>query len=325
MHGPSVSIPHARLPFISEKKSQVAKLSQFRATVVLAEDVEIPCCRPDLDDCNRKVSENGQQPRGRASCGLGRAALINNDLREFPRRQQARNPKAVNLHRIVVAVRRGSPLQLQCLPGFEPAGGLPNSDLTWRSEMKTALSTLAILIISACGAFGGDSRLNMKRCEVETQRLDSPTAESRATSPATGDDSKSQDSRHEAGINFFRMPGSTGWMGICLVVAATLTVAVIWRRCRPYMVVGRCGRIVEQAEACFGAHPEKTQQAFRQAIKKLRPVQCALSFIHNSHPPAKRIFPSGMRFAQGLKAELICQNSMEPNHVRWNRRRTAGD
>ena len=50
-----------------------------------------------------------------------------------------------------------------------------------------------------------------------------------------------------------------------------------------------------------------------------------LSFIHNSHPPTKRIFPTGTRFAQGLKAELICQNSMEPNHVRWNRRRTAGD
>ena len=31
-----------------------------------------------------------------------------------------------------------------------------------------------------------------------------------------------------------------------------------------------------------------------------------------------------MRFAPGLKAELICQNSMEPNHVRWNRRRIAG-
>ena len=108
------------------EEAQVAKLSQFRATVVLAEDVEIPCCRPDLDDCNRKVSENGQQPRGRASCGLGRATLINNDLREFPRRQR---------HGI-----KGSEFAPYCCrrsPGLSPSTAVPAGfRACWRSSQQ---------------------------------------------------------------------------------------------------------------------------------------------------------------------------------------------
>ena len=58
--------------------------------------------------------------------------------------------------------------------------------------MKTALWKIAILISSACRAYGGESRLNVERRLFETLLLDSPTAESRATSPATGDDMNSQ-------------------------------------------------------------------------------------------------------------------------------------
>ena len=41
--------------------------------------------------------------------------------------------------------------------------------------------------------------------------------------------------------------------------------------------------------------------------------------------PLKGFSSIGMKFAPWLKAEQICQNSMEPNHVRRNCRRTAGD
>jgi hypothetical protein len=50
-----------------------------------------------------------------------------------------------------------------------------------------------------------------------------------------------------------------------------------------------------------------------------------LSFIHNSQYPSPGIFPSGMGFAPWLKAEMTCQKSMEPNHVRRNCRRIAGN
>ena len=61
------------------------------------------------------------------------------------------------------------------------------------------------------------------------------------------------------------------------MVAVTLTAAVIRQRCRPSVVIARCGRIVEEAEAAAGRDPERTQEAFRLAIKRLRPVQLALA------------------------------------------------
>jgi hypothetical protein len=143
--------------------------------------------------------------------------------------------------------------------------------------MKTVSCTLAVLIISACGAFGSDSHLNVKRSQVETQPVDPPGTESKSTTPATGGGTNSQSSWYEAITNSFWMPGFAGWMAVCLMVAATLTAAAISRHCRPQMVVGRCRRIVLEAEACCQVYPEKAQQGFRTAIKRLRRVQRGLT------------------------------------------------
>jgi hypothetical protein len=156
--------------------------------------------------------------------------------------------------------------------------------------MKTVLLATAILITLACGAFGRDSRLNVKRRQVETQRLDSPTTERRAVLPAIGEDMKLQSSRYEARPTSFWIWSAAGGMGICLVIAATVTAAVIWRHCRPNVVVDRCRRIVERAEACGEVYPERTQEAFRLAIKRLRPVQCALAKRCPWHSDSDRIF-----------------------------------
>jgi len=156
--------------------------------------------------------------------------------------------------------------------------------------MYAALSTIAILIISVCGAFGHHSRLNLKRCQAETQPIDSATVENQVTSPVAGDNATSQSSRHGARTGSFSIPGLAGWTGICLALAATLAGAAIWRHCRPKVVLGRCRRIVEEAEACGKVYPEKTQQAFRCAIRRLRPVQSALAQRCPWHSDSDRVF-----------------------------------
>jgi tetratricopeptide (TPR) repeat protein len=77
---------------------------------------------------------------------------------------------------------------------------------------------------------------------------------------------------------------------MCLIAAAALTAAAIWRRCRPKVVVSRCRRIVEEAEVCSNMHPERTQHEFRRVIESLRPVHCALAQRCPWHSDNDRIF-----------------------------------
>jgi len=76
---------------------------------------------------------------------------------------------------------------------------------------------------------------------------------------------------------------------VLVLVATTLTTAAIWYRFRPQVVVARCRRIVEKAEASGKEAPELAQQEFRFAINKLRKVERSLTEQCRSRSGGDRI------------------------------------
>ena len=85
------------------------------------------------------------------------------------------------------------------------------------------------------------------------------------------------------------MPAWASLIGIGLVAGVILAAATIWRRLGPYLLVGRYGRIVEQAEARPNADPGRTQEALRLAIKRLRPIQSTLAERCRCHGVSDRV------------------------------------
>src|SRR5208283_6006046 len=69
------------------------------------------------------------------------------------------------------------------------------------------------------------------------------------------------------------------WTTLLLIIAAVGMLAAATRHSRqPRAVIGHCRKMVEHAEArCTQRDPERTQEAFRLAIEKLREVRSAFT------------------------------------------------
>ncbi len=87
------------------------------------------------------------------------------------------------------------------------------------------------------------------------------------------------------------------WTTAPLIIAAVETLAATIRhRRQPRAVIGHCRKMVEHAEArCTQQDPERTQEVFRLAIKKLHPVRSAIAKPGGGKSGSDRIIAFLMR------------------------------
>jgi tetratricopeptide (TPR) repeat protein len=154
--------------------------------------------------------------------------------------------------------------------------------------MTTVAWIIANLILPAWVAFGDGSPLNVEHCQVKTQYVESAAKRDPEVVQPPRMNTSSQDPPHRTGSHW--VLGVAGWMGIGLAMAATLTVAAVWRRWRAHVVIGRCRRMVRLAEASSGANPERAQEAFGLAIEKLIPIRRALADRCRCQNMSDRVF-----------------------------------